>query len=173
MIAVLDLCPIRLKNFAALTIGTTFRNVKSSWWIVLSAADTKENRSDERRIDDILVPAVQRYLEIHRPVLMRGIAPHAGLWVSSNTGSPLSYSGAEKVISSTTTSTIGIDVSPHLFRAAGASTAATHGGSNPHLASALLNHTDPRVTEAHYNLATTLSAGQAFAEIARQYRRDD
>jgi integrase len=173
MIAVLGLCPIRLKNFAALTIGTTFRNIKNSWWIVLSAADTKEKRPDERRIDDILAPAIERYIDVRRPVLMRRTSPHARLWVSSNTSAPLSYSGVEKTISATTKSAIGVDVSPHLFRTAGASTAATHGSTSPHLGSALLNHADPRVTEEHYNRATILSAGMALAEVAQQYRRTD
>src|ERR1700678_576850 len=173
MIAVLAFCPIRLKNFAALQIGTTFKQIKNSWWIVLSAADTKENRPDERRIDASMAPAIERYLEVHRPVLMNGTSPHAGLWVSSNTGAPLRYSGVEKTISATTKSTIGVDVSPHMFRTAGASTAATYGGSNPHLGSALLDHTDRRTTQGHYNFATTLSAGQAFAEVLEPYRRTE
>jgi len=59
------------------------------------------------------------------------------------------------LISKLTHETIGIDVSPHLFRTAGASTAAVYGGNNPHLASALLNHRDPHVTEEHYNRATS------------------
>jgi hypothetical protein len=57
------------------------------------------------------------------------------------------------LISKITFQTIGVDVSPHLFRTAAASTAAAYGGSTPHLASALLNPTDPRVTEEHYNRA--------------------
>src|SRR6266849_5154720 len=35
MIALLALCPIRLKNFAALEIGHTFKKVHGSWWIAL------------------------------------------------------------------------------------------------------------------------------------------
>jgi hypothetical protein len=38
-------------------------------------------------------------------------------------------------------------------------------GSHPHLASALLNHHDPRVTEEHYNHATTFSAGEEYTLI--------
>jgi hypothetical protein len=49
------------------------------------------------------------------------------------------------LIKATTLSTVGVEVSPHLFRTAGASTAATHGGENPHLATALLHHTQPSV----------------------------
>jgi integrase len=63
-----------------------------------------------------------------------------------------------------------VDVSPHLFRTAGASTAALYGRGYPHLASALLNHRDPRVTEDHYNLSADLAAGDEYALITNLYR---
>jgi integrase len=65
---------------------------------------------------------------------------------------------------------LGVDVSPHLFRTAAASTAATYGGNTPHLASALLNHTDPRVTEEHYNRGTSVSAARAYSAIVDELR---
>jgi integrase len=74
------------------------------------------------------------------------------------------------LISKLTVETIGVDVSPHLFRTAGASTAAIYGGDRPHLASALLGHRDRHVTEEHYNLSTSLSAGDQYATITRSYR---
>ena len=76
------------------------------------------------------------------------------------------------LISRITFETIGVDVSPHLFRTAAASTAAAYGGNTPHLASALLNHTDPRVTEEHYNRATSVSASRIYAEIINGYLGD-
>jgi hypothetical protein len=45
-------------------------------------------------------------------------------------------------------------------------------GSTPHLASALLNHTDPRVTEEHYNRASSISSGKIYAEITNNFLRD-
>jgi hypothetical protein len=54
MIAMLAMHPIRLKNFAGLEIGRNFIEIEGSWWITLSAADTKEKRPDERRIDELL-----------------------------------------------------------------------------------------------------------------------
>ena len=173
MIAFLSLYPIRLKNYTALKIGASFKKIHNSWWIALSAADTKEKRPDERRIEVILAPAIERYLDIYRPVLMRGSSSHASLWVSSNTGAPMTDDGVEQAIKAITKSTIGVDVCPHLFRTSGASTAATHGGTNPHLGSALLNHSDTRVTEKHYNFATALSAGQAYTEVLQSYLRID
>jgi len=74
------------------------------------------------------------------------------------------------LISKLTRETIGVDVSPHLFRSAGVSTAALYGGKYPHLGSALLGHRDPGVTEEHYNLATCLEAGDTYAAIAEAYR---
>jgi integrase len=76
------------------------------------------------------------------------------------------------LISKITFERLGVDVSPHLFRTAAASTAAAYGGNTPHLASALLNHTDPRVTEEHYNRASSVSASKIYAEIINSFLRD-
>src|SRR5262249_8712322 len=48
LIALLALCPIRLKNFAALEIGQTFKEVRGRWWIALPSHLTKSRRPDER-----------------------------------------------------------------------------------------------------------------------------
>jgi integrase len=76
------------------------------------------------------------------------------------------------LISKVTRETLGVDVSPHLFRTAAASTAATFGGSTPHLASAILNHTDPRVTEERYIRPNSVRASQIYSEIVGNYLRD-
>jgi integrase len=169
MVALLGLCPIRLKNFAGLEIGRSFVEIKGRWWIVLAASETKENRPDERPIDELLTPVIDRYLNQHRPVLARTDNPISALWLSSNDGAPMRYAGVEGVIKATTLSTVGIEVSPHLFRASAASTAATRGGDSPHLASALLHHTDVSVTNAHYNRATSLTAADRLQQLVRQY----
>ena len=171
MVALLAVHLIRLKNFAALEIGRSFKKVNNSWWIVLSALETKEKRPDERPVDKCLIRWIDRYLNIHRPVLARTDAAPAALWLSSNDGSVMTYSAAGRVISKTTLATVGVDVSPHLFRTAGASTAAVHAGSTPHLASALLHHTDPAVTEKHYNRASSLSTAQTYAAFIQGYSK--
>ena len=45
MVALLAFCPIRRKNFAALEIGRSFVKIHGTWWIVLSASETKEKRA--------------------------------------------------------------------------------------------------------------------------------
>jgi integrase len=168
MIAILALCPIRLKNFAALEIGRTLQEIEGSWWIVLPAQSTKSRRADERRLPDFMKPYIGDYLSQSRPVLLRSNAPTNAVWISSTTGAAMTKKPIGMLVSQITNRTLGVDVSPHRFRTAAASTAATDGGSDPHLASALLNHTDPRVTEEHYNRASSMSAAQTYADIVRQ-----
>jgi integrase len=169
MVALLAFCPIRRKNFAALEIGRSFVEIHGTWWIVLSASETKENRPDERPINELLTPVIDRYLGQYRSVLARTDNPPPALWLSSNDGAPISDKQVAGVIRRTTLATVGIEVSPHMFRTSGASAAATHGGENPYLASALLHHTHPSVTNAHYNRATSLSAAESLRLIVRQY----
>jgi len=77
----------------------------------------------------------------------------------------------ESEVSRTTLSTLGVNISPHLFRTAAASTAAMQAGGMPHLASAVLHHTDSAVTEKHYIRATSLSAAAVYSGILCGYRR--
>jgi hypothetical protein len=173
MIALLALHPVRLKNFAALEIGGTFRKVNGRWCFVISANYTKETRPDERPVDPILIHWIDHYLTIHRPVLARTGDASFCLWLSSNDGSAMTYGAVEKVVKQTTLATVGVDVSPHLFRSAGVSTCAVHAGDQPRLGSALMHHTDPRVAEKHYNHAKCASDAQKFADLIRTLRNRD
>jgi hypothetical protein len=62
MIALLAVCPNRLKNFSTLEIGHTFKHVHGSWWIALPATVTKSCRPDERRVPEWLNSAIDLYL---------------------------------------------------------------------------------------------------------------
>lgn len=54
MQALLAASPMRRKNFAALEIGRSIVKQDGTWWIILTAADTKEKRADERPIEDYI-----------------------------------------------------------------------------------------------------------------------
>jgi integrase len=166
MIALLALCPIRRKNFASLEIGKTFRQMQGRWWIVLSGRDTKMGNPEERPVAEWMNPYIDLYLNEARPVLLNPSKPPTdALWVSSNTGNPLSGDDIGPLITQLTEQTIGIGISPHLFRTADATTAAEARGDMPHLASALLGHRNPRITEEHYNRASSLRAASRYADV--------
>jgi integrase len=170
LIALLALHPIRIKNFAVLAIANTFVNVDGRWWLHVPADDTKSDLVDQRQVPEFITDAVNKYVNAHRTVLNRGNAEQPALWISSTTGRQITAKNLGTLISKLTRETIGVDVSPHLFRTAGVSTAAVYGGKYPHLSSALLGHRDPRVTEENYNRATSLEAGDTYAAITEAYR---
>ena len=81
----------------------------------------------------------------------------------------MTYHGVADLIERTTRTAIGVGVSPHMFRTAAASSAAIHSNSNPYLGSAVLHHRDKRVTEEHYNRASSLSAANDYGRLIRQH----
>ena len=173
ILALLGACLIRLKNFAGLEIGTTLKRVEASWWIALPSVRTKTRRPDERRIPEYLYPALDLYLEVARPALLAPGSETSALWISSTTGKAMTKKNLGTLISKLTRETIGVDVSPHLFRTAGATTAAVYAPQFPHLASALLAHTDPRITEQHYNRASSLEAGRIYSELVSEMQNSE
>ena len=94
--------------------------------------------------------AIQLYLNWARPILMRSSGQDNSLWISSRTGRRFTYKNLGTLISKITFRTLGVDVSPHLFRTAAASTAAVKLPEFPYLSSALLGHADPRIADEHY-----------------------
>jgi integrase len=178
MIALLALCPLRRKNFASLEIVKTFRQVKGRWWITLSRRDTKMGSPEERPIPEWMNPFIELYLNEARPVLLKpSTAPTNALWISSHKGRPMSGDDIGPLITQLTEQTIGIRISPHLFRAADATTAAEARGDMPGLASALLGHKHPRITEEHYKRTSSLGAADKYAALIQgrytQTDRDD
>jgi site-specific recombinase XerD len=164
--------PIRRKNFTALEIGRSFVKNHDTWWIVLSASETKEKRADERPVDELLTPFTDRYLTQYRPMLIRSDNAPPALWLSSNKDTPITDKQVANVIRDTTLSTVGVAVSPHLFRTSAASTVATCIGENPYLASALLHHTHPGVTNVRYNRARSFTAAEHLRQLVRQYEKN-
>jgi site-specific recombinase XerD len=171
MVAMLGFHPIRRKNFAALEIGRSLVKIRGRWWIVLSGAETKEKRADERRVNKLLIPFIDRYLDQYRPVLIRPDSPPSAFWLSSRHAARIADKYVATLIGATTLSTVGVKLSPHLFRTSAASAAAVYGGDNPYLGSAVLHHADPRVTLEHYNRATSLTAAESFRQIVWQYEK--
>jgi integrase len=169
MLALLAQYPIRLKNFAALELGRSIVKVGETWWILLTAAETKEKRADERPIEHEIAKTLDKYLEVYRPILCRGTANIDALWIGID-GTAMAGCSIREVVTETTRSALGVAISPHLFRTAASTTAALHAGDKPHLGSALLHHRHPTVTLENYNRASSVSAGRAYRAISQRLR---
>jgi len=169
MQALLAACPMRRKNFAALEIGRSIVKLDGTWWILLTAAETKEKRADERPIEDYIGKAIDKYLQTYRPILGRGTSAINALWLAE-TGEALAESYVGELITETARLTLGIPINPHMFRTAAATTSAIYAGDMPHLGSAVLHHTHPAVTLENYNRASSISAGRALRDVVQRFR---
>jgi integrase len=171
MLALLALNPVRLKNFAALEIGTTFKQVRGRWWISVPSRSTKtKQRPEERPVASWLTPYIDLYLNEARPILLTGSQGKEtkALWISSVTRAPMTKRKVGSLITQITLQTLGIAISPHLFRTADATTAADAISDMPYFASALLGHSNPRITDEHYKRNSSLSVASDYAQIIRQ-----
>jgi site-specific recombinase XerD len=124
-----------------------------------------------RCVNKLLVPFIGRYFDKYRHLLLRPDSPQSALWLSSRHDTRLTDKYIAHLIRATTLSTVGVKVTPHLFRTSAASAAAVYGGDNPYLGSAVLHNADRRVTLEHYNRATSLTAAESFRQIIRQYEK--
>lgn len=161
LIAFLAICPIRLKNLAALAIGDTIIREDDEWWLLLSDEDTKSNRLDHRVIPDVLAQWIDLYMEKYKPTFPNS---DTAMWPSQY-GGPMSYAGVQRLVADTTKLVLGKAVGPHMFRHCVPYTIANIDGSQINLASALLQHSDPRTTQKHYNLAHSVESSRAFGSI--------
>ncbi len=168
MIALLSLCPIRLGNLASLRIGQQMQRMDGAWWIVLDAAETKSSRPDERPVPEILTSHIDRWLERWRQVFLE---PKDAFWPSIK-GGPLAYTYVGHIITETTLRELGVAINPHLFRDCAVYTVATVAGDQMGIASGLLQHTNSRTIEKHYNKGASIAASRRYQQILHRLMSD-
>jgi integrase/recombinase XerD len=181
MIALLAYRPIRRRNLAMMLFGRHLVRAGGSWRIVFAAEETKTRVPYEAPLPAALGPRLERYLDVHRPILLRGEpadgdrdAPpiHADLdavWVSED-GIQLAYEAVAYQIVFRTQREFGSSVSPHMFRDCAATAVAIDNPKHIGDASLILGHAEHRTTEKHYNHARSLEASRRHAEMLASLR---
>ncbi|MFL5334713.1 MAG: tyrosine-type recombinase/integrase [Geminicoccaceae bacterium] len=174
MIALLALRPLRLGNFASLTLGESLQRQGSRWWIVLAAEETKNRHPLELPFPDTLVPALDHYLVQVRPRLLGTSrepgCPAAGvLWISLR-GASLRPFGVYRQIVHRTKSAFGLPVNPHLFRDCGATSLALASPQAVRAGAFLLGHASYDTTERYYNLACAIDAASRHHAVLQNLR---
>ena len=168
MIALLALCPIRLRNLAELCVGRQLRQVGDAWWIILEADETKTGRPDERPVPRIIAEAIERWLGHWRSVFHPS---DYSFWPSIK-GGALAYTYVGHIITETTRRELGVAVNPHLFRDCAVYTVAINAGDRMGIASGLLQHTDQRTVEKYYNKGASVGAVRRYQQILDQLMDD-
>ena len=170
IILVLIFRPLRRHNLAALALGRTLFEDGDTFRIAIDGSNMKNGRDYGSRLPAILTPLLGHYIQELRPILLRGGVDDR-LWISSR-GNPLDDASLYGKIVQHTRNALGVALSPHLFRDIAVSYL---GEENPELiwlASALLHHSDPRTTEAHYNHAVGRHAMHAYQRVISDCRQN-
>ena len=168
MIALLSVCPIRLRNLHSLRLGKQIRRTDGIWWIILEGSETKSGRPDERPLPDLLTPHIDRWVARWRDLFLH---PGDAFWPSTK-GGAIAYTYVGTIITEMTRRELGTAVNPHLFRDCAVHTVAYFAGDQMGIASAILSHTDPRVTEKHYNEGASIRAAKKYQDILHQLAAD-
>jgi integrase/recombinase XerD len=175
MIALLAYRPIRGGNLAAITCGQQLVQRGGSWWLLFTGSETKTRRPLELSFPTELVPSLEHYLAIYRPMLLskgerQARPPTAALWISS-IGTAMVYASIAHQIGQRTAAAFGAPLSPHLFRDCAATWIAILEPEHVRIVLAILGHSSLATSERHYNQARSLEAGRRYHQTVAVLRR--
>jgi len=170
IIALLIARPIRRRNLAMIRIGQHLIRDEFGYRLVFEAHETKAHERYDTMLPDSLTPATDRYLAIHRPNTT-GSDHHDGLWASMK-GRPMTEEALYERICIHTKAAFGHSINPHLFRDIAATTIAIEDPRNVRIASDLLGHSDPSMTERFYIQAETVEASKRHQDVILALREN-
>jgi integrase/recombinase XerD len=164
MIALLAYRPVRIANFSAIRLGRRLVRQDERYWLVFAAEETKTGQPWEAAFPEALLPCLARYLDHHRPVLLRGERGTEpvdidALWVSE-IGTQLETGALGRRICLQTARAFGTSLPPHWFRDAAATSIAVEDPKHVTDARHVLGHTSLTTTERYYNQARSLEASR-------------
>jgi len=177
MITLLAHRPLRLKNFAALTIGKSLILDGGVGSISFSREEMKSKRPLETLLPDELAGALLTYLTGYRSWLVsHAHADSAGvsdaMWIS-NEGRGMTEDSIYKMIKRRTREAFGVDLSPHLFRDCAVTTVVRDAPASARLTRDILGHATIDMTNKHYNQALMIESSRRHTALIESLLSDD
>ena len=175
IIALLAARPLRIRNFQALTVGKSLRWDGRRYWLTFSGEETKTGGPIDEPLPDDLVPYLEAFLKVRRPVLLRqaskfGNDPtHCRLWVD-RAGKAMREGGLRDFIERYTGKEFGTALWPHLFRDCLLTSVAIDQPDLMTVSATLLGHSSPATGEKHYNQSRMIDAGRRYAATVSELR---
>jgi integrase/recombinase XerD len=169
--------PVRLRNIAALTLGTHIVFEGNNASLAIPAAEMKSHRPYETTLPSDLIDVLQRYCVHYRPFLLQltheddcetrqlnNAGLQQALWISSE-GRRLDEASLRNAIRKRTKHAFGIDITPHLFRDAAVTAIIRHSPEAALMTKDILGHATIATTERHYNQALMIDASRQHADL--------
>ena len=169
IIRILAARPLRIANFAAITIGGHLVRTGDHYWIRFTEQETKTHRPLEFPLPNDLTLSMDEYLGRHRSCLLAGREnPH--LWITKD-GVWMRHGAIYTRIKKLTAKAFGVSVNPHLFRDCAATSLAIEDPDHVLVATQLLGHASLETTNRHYNQARMIDASRQFGRTLADLRR--
>jgi integrase len=162
----LSSAPVRLENLAEIAIGTHLI-LSPEGPGYLTFEHTKAGHAAELPLWPELRAALEVYLDVYRPVLLGG-QPTDALWIALQGGEPLRACGVADRIREHTESYLGRPLSPHRFRDAVATALVLEHPDAPDLASAMLQHRNPRSIAEYTEQGRTVGAARLLMNLSKR-----
>jgi integrase/recombinase XerD len=172
MIAFLACRAIRRRNLTAISGGHHLTRRGTDWWLQFEPAENKGKILLEFPFPPELTPFLERYLTVHRPVLLhrgqRRLEPVTALWISKH-GGPMGEAAITHQVRQRTAAAFGLPISPHMFRDCLATAVAISAPAEIDIVPVLLGQRSAKTAERHYNLAGSVNAVRRYASVIRQW----
>jgi integrase/recombinase XerD len=167
-IAFLACRPVRLENLTAIALGQHLIRDGDGWFCQFGADEMKDNQSLSFTFPERLVPYLHTYLNIYRPILLKG-NDSANLWISMRR-TPMSEQSVYWNTCRLTEELFGQRINPHLFRDCAASALATDDPEHVLANARILGHSSIETSTRHYNQSQMTAAGDILHEVLADLR---
>lgn len=178
MIAFLAARPLRRKNMIELEIGAHLKEIGDGFNVTLPPEIMKNHTALEFPLPDALVPFMQRYLTLYRPVLSvgpggvaAGHPEHAtSLWLARS-GRRFPSDSFADMITARIQSRFGQRLTPHDFRRCAATTIAQNNPEEYLIIRVILGHSTIAMAEKYYIHAKGIEAAHLFQAMLTDKRK--
>lgn len=172
LLSFLTLRPFRRANLTNLTLGREleFRGV---WRLNIGSEQTKGGIQISCEWPERLVAPLERYLKVHREVLIKGAKNPAlpeALWISKQ-GGPMTSDAISYQVKARTKEEFGKAINLHTFRSIAATAVATLNPVESTTIKDILGHRSMNASEKYYNRAQILGAGERLQANLTNLRR--
>jgi integrase len=170
MVGLLIARPVRVRALMAMTVSKHVEVSEHGITLCFAAEDMKDKKARRMPFPEPLVPFMLRYLDIHRPALLRRKNSDA-LWIGQR-GNPMSIDSFTSGLALLTERVFGLTLRPHAFRHIAATSIATYAPEHVGIIRDILGHSTLQTAERHYNRATAVEASRRLQEVLRNLRSE-
>jgi hypothetical protein len=160
MIGFLISRPVRRRALLSMQLGRQIVAQPDGYRLEFDAATMKDGRDRSYPLPQQLIEAMERYIEHHRPVLLRGGSSKA-LWLNQY-GNALTPDGLTRELPKVTERHLGVALRPHAFRHIAATSIAERDPEHVGIIRDILGHATLRMAEKHYNRAQQVESCKRF-----------